>query len=327
MAVDRSLPIQTAGELFIIHIFIISSDSKLEAFKEQFKEIKWQEKPVPAFERPTLIETPLNIKHQNPDTKFRFFHHSSKFKPVAGSFSSDCSLMFLRDNTSIRIYKIEEIKAAASNKTDPLPFTLLSIIEGKIQYTFLERTVGAYVTEKRCFVFQLNQKVPDQQEICLHEEWQNATMKCVTVSESILSNNTRLVLVAIGLQSDSNEEGDNTGSIALYRVWPPNWSTYTRIWQSSEIHTVEDLGGGRIKRLTDSPKTLTFSRDGSLLVCTTKRYNQVHAWRLPSVDTVTNLFFGRIKKICSARIPFNDVSCSYFLPSTHNTRSRPLLPL
>jgi len=256
-----------------------------------------------------LREVALKIKHH--EFKDRFFRDTPKFKPVAGSFSADCKFMFLRDNASIRIYTTEEVKKVAINRAyRPDFFTISRQGQGKIQFAFLGQTIGAYVTEKQCFVFTLNQEPPDQQELRLQEEWKNSTMKCVSVSESILPTQLPLVLVlvAVGLQGDSNKDGDNTGSIALFRVWPDNWKEHTRIWQSRDIHTIEHIASRKKKILTDSPKTLTFSRDGTVLVCTTKRYNQVHAWKLPSRGVVTNSSFGHIKRICSAMIPFNDVN-------------------
>jgi hypothetical protein len=256
-----------------------------------------------------LNEISLKIKHY--EFKDLLIRDNPKFKPVAGSFSADCKFMFLRDNASIRIYTTEEVKEVATNGVSrPDFFTISRQGQKKIQFAFLGQTVGAYITEKQCFVFTLNRNPTDQQELRLQEEWTNSTMKCVSISESILPTQPPLVLVlvAVGLEGDSNKDGDNTGSIALFRIWPDNWNEHTCIWQFKDIHIIEHNASGENKRLTDSPKTLTFSRDGSVLVCTTKRYNQVHAWKLPSRDVVTNSSFGHSKKICSAMIPFNDVT-------------------
>lgn len=115
-------------------------------------------------------------------------------------------------------------------------------------------------------------------------------MECVSVSESILSTQLRLVLVMIGLQGDSNKDGNNTGSVALFCRWPENLNEHTCIWQSRDVYTIENIDSGENTRLTDS-----------------KQYNQVHAWKLPSRDVVTSSSFGHIKRIRSAMIPFNDV--------------------
>lgn len=284
--------------------------------KEQFKPGDWQEDPLPEFETPILTEISMKIKHQQ--AEHRLFSSSSKFRPVAGAFSLDCMYMYFRDNISIRVFATEDVKHTSRNKKHhPEFYTICREGQGNIQFASLGQTVGAYVTEKRCFIFKLGQKLSDQQELRLEEQWASSTLKCVSVSEIILEDSSRLILVAIGLEGNNLGRGNNVGSIVLFRVWTTNWKSKenTHIWQSKELFTLEETGQKEPQKLTDSPKNINFSSNGSILVCTTKRYNQIHAWKLPARETITKSFFGHIKKLCSAMIPFNEVSKVYLFVS------------
>lgn len=222
----------------------------------------------------------------------------SKFRPSSAGISLDCQHVFLRDDFSVRIYRTKDVQRCHGTKD--VPPVVLNISapkephnEKKLQMfhsASLGRTVCATITDTRCYVHRYLD-VQKEKEIRRSSTDNTWKLSCVAVSETTLKDD--LIILAIGFQQE--RDGEDRGKIELYSLWQDDWREFTKI-QTMEL---ED----KATRMTDSPKTLTFSLDGATLTCTTQRHNQIYGWQLPTATAM-----DKIVRICETSRPFTNVS-------------------
>lgn len=206
----------------------------------------------------------------------------------ASGVSSDCELSFLLRPDRLYLYTLPNSGSAEAQLCEKLK------PPNKKQFWAVElgKSIIAAIINNGCYIRRISDtRSPEFEgnrrnhlwpwhEVPQDTGWEGWHYTCVAIHESVDN-----ITVAFGMRRRS--QGKVTqGKVKVYLL--PQTS-----WQESLI------GDFDIQNHDDSPKLLNFSSDGTLLVCTTRDYNQIHVWNIgqpgPTLICRTRMKFQAVR--------------------------------
>lgn len=229
------------------------------------------------------------------------FSHRLLDDPQSSGLSLDCRHAYLRNRHVVRIYKLSDVENASKRPrtlTKPHAELRPDISDRQarrvvIRGVSLGRTTSATIFNNNCILHRFIDGSDCKHKLVIEKPKEdNWEATCVAILETSYEGD--LILVAIGFK---NWIGRHQGRVELYSIWQNDWN------QISKIKTMEIKDN--LTNKTDSPRTLNFSLDGAVLVCTTTISNQVHGWRLPTTEMP-----GTLEHLCETSRQFSTVGVS-----------------